>query len=140
MYILGVYSLLAFQKQSTLWNGTPKSKTSLFSQSLFLFHPRSPQSSLFLCPHCRSLLVPAWAQPEVGCLLTASRLHLVCQPAASVPSNMPSPLLSDRAHVFLFCFSGFPGLPLPIHRTFYHLTPGCLSRPIFRSLQYAQTP
>ena len=104
-------------------------QTSLFSQSLLLFHPTSPQSSLFLYPHRSSLLVPAWAQPEVACLLTASRLPLVCQPAASFPSNMPSPLLSDRAHFFLSCFNGLPGLPLPIPRTFYHLTPGWLSSP-----------
>lgn len=58
------------------------------------------------------LLVPAWAQPEVTCLLTASRLPLIYQPAASVPCNMPSTLLPDWAHVFLSCFSGFLGLPL----------------------------
>ena len=112
-----------FKSRAPCGMGHPD-QTSLFSQSLLLFHPTSPQSSLFLYPHRSSLLVPAWAQPEVACLLTASRLPLICQPAASFPSNMPSPLLSDRAHFFLSCFNGLPGLPLPIPRTFYHLTPG----------------
>ena len=103
VYTLGVYSrLLPFQKESTSGTGhpdqrLPSSPSHCFSPIPCL--PRHPCFSIFTAP--------------AGPCLGTDRGHLSAyQPAASVPSNMPSPLLPDWAHVFLSCFSGFLGLPL----------------------------
>ena len=103
VYTLGVYSrLLPFQTESTHATGhpdqrLPSSPSHCFSPIPCL--PRHPCFSIFTAP--------------AGPCLGTARGHLSAyQPAASVPSNMPSPLLPDWAHVFLSCFSGFLGLPL----------------------------
>ena len=127
VYTLGVYSrLLPFQKESTSGTGhpdqrLPSSPSHCFSPIPCL--PRHPCFSIFTGPAgpCRSL--PGHSPRPPICLPACCLCSF--EHALSFAARL-SPCLS-----LLLQWVSWP--PSAIHRTFYHLTPGCLPRPIFRS-------